>query len=142
MSAWRKARLVEPQDWPHQVKFMPATAAAATASGSASGKAISAFLPPSSSSTGLIVSAAARITARPVGTLPISATMAMPGCAASAAPTSRPPGSTLNTPGGSSPPINSASRRADSGACSGGLTMMLLPAASGAAALPAQNMNG
>ncbi len=142
ISAWIKARLVDPQDWPHQVKFMPATAAAATASGLASGKAISAFLPPSSSSTGLIVSAAARMTARPVGTLPMSATIAMPGRDASAAPTSRPPGSTLNTPGGNSPPISSARRNADNGACSGGLTMTLLPAASGAADLPAQNMNG
>ena len=31
------ARLVEPQDWPHQVKFMPPINAPATASGSASG---------------------------------------------------------------------------------------------------------
>ena len=37
MSRWMKARLVEPHDWPHQVKFMPAMAAAATSSGSASG---------------------------------------------------------------------------------------------------------
>src|SRR5471032_2657843 len=43
-----KARLVEPHDWPHQVKFMPPMMAPATSSGSASGKAISAFLPPSS----------------------------------------------------------------------------------------------
>ena len=33
-----KARLVEPQDWPHQVKFMPATTAAATSSGIGIGK--------------------------------------------------------------------------------------------------------
>ena len=31
-----KARLVEPQDWPHQVKFMPPITAPATSSGSAS----------------------------------------------------------------------------------------------------------
>ena len=60
-----KARLVEPQDWPHQVKFMPRDHRAATSSGSASANAISAFLPPSSSSTGFSVSEAARITARP-----------------------------------------------------------------------------
>ena len=71
-----KARLVEPQDCPHQVKFMPPMTPSATSSGSASGKAISAFLPPSSSITALSVSAAAFITARPVGTEPISAIIA------------------------------------------------------------------
>ena len=40
------------------------------------------------------------------------------------------------------PSISSASRSEESGACSGGLTTMVLPAASGAADLPAQNMNG
>ena len=61
---------------------MPSTTAAETASRSASGKAISAFLPPSfSSSTGLSVSEAAFITARPVGTLPMSATLATFGMA-------------------------------------------------------------
>src|SRR5262249_8334615 len=58
---------------------MPSTTAAETASRSASGKAISAFLPPSSSVTDLSVSEAAFITARPVGTLPMSATLATSG---------------------------------------------------------------
>ena len=40
------------------------------------------------------------------------------------------------------PSISSASRSADSGACSGGLTTTVLPAASGAADLPAANMKG
>jgi hypothetical protein len=31
-----KARLVEPHDWPHQVKFMPPITPPATSSGSAS----------------------------------------------------------------------------------------------------------
>ncbi len=90
----------------------------------------------------LTVSEAAFITARPVGTLPISAIMATSGWLASRCPASRPPGTTLNTPGGSRPPISSASRSEDSGACSGGLTMTVLPAASGAADFPAQNMKG
>ena len=34
--SWMKARLVEPQDCPHQVKFMPPMTAPATSSGSAS----------------------------------------------------------------------------------------------------------
>ena len=88
------------------------------------------------------VSDAAFITARPVGTEPISAIMATPGCDASAAPASRPPGTTLNTPGGKISPISSASRSDDSGACSGGFITTVLPVASGAPLLPAQNMNG
>ena len=88
------------------------------------------------------MSEAARITARPVGTLPTSATMATSVWPASAAPTSLPPGTTLNTPGGRMPSISSARRSEDSGACSGGLTTTVLPAASGAADLPMQNMNG
>ena len=90
----------------------------------------------------LTVSEAAFITARPVGTLPISAIIATSGWLASLCPASRPPGTTLNTPAGSSPPISSASRSEESGACSGGLTTTVLPAASGAADFPAQNMNG
>ena len=92
--------------------------------------------------TGLSVSAAAFITARPVGTLPISATLATSGWLASTWPTSLPPGTTFHTPGGRMPSISSASRSEDSGACSGGLITMVLPAASGAADLPATNMNG
>ena len=40
------------------------------------------------------------------------------------------------------PSISSARRSEDSGACSGGFITTVLPAASGAPALPAQNMNG
>ena len=69
-----RSRLVEPQLCPCQAKFMPATAIAATLSGSMSGKAISGFLPPSSSVTCLMPpSAAARWMARPVGTEPVKA---------------------------------------------------------------------
>ena len=82
------------------------------------------------------------MTARPVGTLPTRATIATSLWPASAAPTSLPPGTTLNTPGGRMPSINSASRSEESGDCSGGFTTTVLPAASGAADLPMQNMNG
>src|SRR5260370_1391365 len=81
--------------------------AAAASARSASENAMSAFLPPNSSMTCFSESLAARITARPVGTLPISATFAIPGCAASAAPASRPPGRMLSAPAGSSPSISS-----------------------------------
>ena len=40
------------------------------------------------------------------------------------------------------PSISSASRSEESGDCSGGFTTTVLPAASGAADLPMQNMNG
>ncbi|KAG1242664.1 hypothetical protein G6F68_016090 [Rhizopus microsporus] len=136
------ARLVEPQDCPHQEKFIPATPAAATVAGSTSGYAINAFFPPSSSSTGLTVSAAARPTAIPVATLPMTATAETRGSDANSAPTSFPPGITLNTPAGNRPSDSSASRSAETGACSGGLMISELPAASGAAALPAENMRG
>ena len=99
-------------------------------------------MPPSSSITGFKLSAAAFITARPVGTEPISAIMATSLWVVSAAPASRPPGTTLNTPGGRMPPISSASRSDDSGACSGGFITTVLPVATGAPILPAQNMNG
>jgi hypothetical protein len=99
-------------------------------------------LPPSSSITGFTVSEAARITARPVGTLPTSATMATSLWPASAAPHSLAPGSTLSTPGGRMPSISSISRSEERGDCSGGFTTTVLPAASGAADLPMQNMNG
>ena len=52
------------------------------------------------------------------------------------------PGTTFHTPGGRMPSISSASRSAESGACSGGLSTTVLPAASGAPDLPAANMNG
>jgi hypothetical protein len=92
--------------------------------------------------TAFSVSEAAFMTARPVGTLPMSAIIATPGWEASADPASRPPGTRLKTPGGSTPSISSASRSEERGACSGGFMTTVLPVASGAAALPAQNMNG
>src|SRR3979411_2589687 len=112
---------------------MPPTAAAATSSGLASAYAISAFLPPSSSNSGLTVALAARITARPAATLPMIATMPAPGCEASAAPVSRPPGTTLKPRAGNRPSTSSARRSADKGAWSGGFITMEFPAASGAA---------
>ena len=40
------------------------------------------------------------------------------------------------------PPISSARRSAESGACSGGFITTVLPVATGAPIFPAQNMNG
>src|SRR5271156_6686861 len=115
MLSWRNAREVEPHDCPHQVKFIPRTAAEATSAGSASGNAIKAFLPPGSSVTFFMVSAALFKIALPVGTDPIRATLAPRGYVTSASPQSLPPQITLNTPAGKRGPMISASRSVDSG---------------------------
>ena len=78
----------------------------------------------------------------PVGTEPIRPTFAISGWAVSAAPHSRPPGSTENTPGGKSGLTSSAKRSEESGACSGGLTISVLPVASGAPVRIAANSSG
>src|SRR5260221_14528078 len=100
MPEWKKARVVDPQDCPHQAKFMPAIIASATANGSASAKAIKTFLPPNSRRTGRIPSAAARITARPVAMLPITDSIAMSRCAVSACPASATAGGDIEDTGG------------------------------------------
>src|SRR2546430_15944130 len=75
---------------------------AAARSRSASAKMMFGDLPPSSSVTGTTLSAAAFMMAIPVGTEPVKVMWLMPGWAAIAAPVSRPPVTTLNTPGGHS----------------------------------------
>ncbi len=121
---------------------MPRTTPSATSSGVASAQAISAFLPPSSRVSALSVALAPLITARPASTLPMKPIFATFGCATSATPASRPPVTTLNTPGGNTPSHSSAMRSADSGVWSAGLTISVLPAASGAPHLPATNSSG
>ena len=123
---------------------MPATAIAATLSGSMSGKAISGFLPPSSSVTCLMPpSAAARWMARPVGTEPVNAMRLTLGWRASASPAGMPvPVTMLTTPAGSTSRQISASMVADSGLVSGGLSTTQLPAISGAASALAANLIG
>ena len=123
--------------------FIPATAARAARTGSTSGKTTIGFLPPSSRLTCLISSAAPRSTARPEGTEPVNAIRGTSGWATSAAPAVAPrPVTTLSTPGGSRSAAIRASSSADRDVCSPGLTMTVLPAASGAAALPEANLNG
>ena len=59
-------------------------------------------MPPSSSETGTMFSAAARPMRRAVGTEPVKEILATPGCETRAAPASSPmPWTTLRTPGGS-----------------------------------------
>ncbi len=74
-------------------------------------------------------------TRAPVGTDPVSETLAQAGWAASAAPTSPMPCTTLNRPGGAPASTSaSASFRVVSGVTSEGLKTMALPQASAGAA--------
>lgn len=135
MESWSMSRLVEPQDCPWWVKFMPATAPLTAWSRSASGNTIMGFLPPSSRVMCLTpTSAAARWIIIPVGTEPMKAMRLIPGWRMMASPATGPVPVTMFTrPGGSTRAQTSARIEADNGACSGGLMMTLLPAIKGAA---------
>ena len=75
------------------------------------------------------------MTARPVGTEPVTVILSMPGCALIAAPIEPSPCTTENTPGGSPAATStSASATAVIGVCSDGLNTTALPAASAGAA--------
>ncbi|MNL24289.1 hypothetical protein D3C87_1457170 [compost metagenome] len=92
-------------------------------------------LPPSSRLMFLISLAAACMILRPVGTLPVKATLSTYGCLASGAPASRPrPVITFRTPAGN-PALSAmpASSRAVNGVSSDGLSTTVQPAASAGA---------
>ena len=80
----------------------------AASSRSASSNTITGALPPSSRCTRLTSSAAALATAMPAPTLPVIDAIAGVGWLTSAAPVSRSPQTTLNTPGGRNSAISSA----------------------------------
>ncbi len=122
--------------------FMPLIAAAAACFGSASGKMMIGFLPPSSSVTRLSPSAAPLATRRPVSTEPMKPTRETSGCATSAAPVVPSPATTFTTPGGKMPSASRATSKLESGACSELLMTTQLPAARGAAAFSTQKRNG
>jgi hypothetical protein len=99
---------------------------------SASSRASSADLPPSSRKTFLMLPAPARITVRPVAVEPVKVIMSTRGSSASCWPTScREETTTLNTPAGMS--VSSATMRpstvADHGVSGAGLSTTVLPAA-------------
>jgi hypothetical protein len=121
---------------------MPRTTPSAISAGVVSAHATSAFLPPNSSVSDLSVAAATAATVRPAATLPMKPIFATPGCATSVPPASRPPVTTLNTPGGKTPSQSSAIRSDESGVSGAGLTISELPAASGAPHLPAVKSSG
>src|ERR1041384_2018800 len=122
MSACTYSREPAVQVWPW-LKKMTSAAAAATASGSASGSTMCGDLPPSSSDTFFMLPSAADVISRPTSVEPVNATLSTPGCAAIAAPTTLPePGTTLSTPGGNPAcSTSSASRSVDSEVSSAGL---------------------
>ena len=121
---------------------MPFTAAFAALAGSASGKMMIGFLPPSSSVTSFSPSAASRAMMRPVSTDPTKPMRSTSGCRTMAEPVSPPPVSTFTTPGGMMSSHSSAKRRLDSGACSEPFTTTVFPAARAAAAFSTQNRKG
>ena len=96
--------------------FMPFIAAVAACTGSASGKTMMGFLPPSSSVTSFSPSAASRAMMRPVSTEPTNPMRSTSGCRTMAEPVSPPPVTTFTTPGGRTPSHSSPKRRLESGA--------------------------
>src|SRR3954447_22221172 len=96
-----------------------------------SGPRIAASLPPSSSNSGVSLSAAAAITARPVAGPPVSEMTSIPGCVTNAWPRSMPGAdSTFTTPGGSAAANAALNCSAASGTVGGSLTTAVLPAVS------------
>ncbi|MNS68839.1 hypothetical protein D3C72_1021310 [compost metagenome] len=114
---------------------MPEAAARVAASRSASAKITLGDLPPSSSVTRLKLAAAPCMMPRPTPGEPVKVTLSTPGCATSALPTTLPlPVTILNTPGGTpASSASSATRSAESGVISAGLTTSVQPHASAGA---------
>ena len=93
--------------------------------------------------TSRVVTLAARMTARPVSTLPVNAILSTSWCFVRAAPVDPPPGSTLTTPRGS--PASSkfaASSRIVSGVCSAGFMTTVQPAQIAGASFQAASSSG
>ena len=93
---------------------------------------MTAFLPPSSIVAKVRCSAALRRTRRPVAVAPVNVIRSTRGCADNAGPALM-PGTALSTPGGRTSLAISTRRRTVSGACSPGLMITVLPAASAGA---------
>ena len=137
------SRLVDPQDWPCQPKFIPLVAAFIASSRFASSHTINGFLPPSSRLTCLTAdSAAAFWIAIPDATEPINAIRFTRGSLTNTSPVVRSPVTILITPGGATSAHISASKLADSGACSDGFTTIVFPAINAGAIRDAANPIG
>ena len=129
MSRWRKRREPAVHDWLWRVNRIAAMIPSTTQSSSASGNTIDGLLPPSSSDTGTIRSAAAAMTSFPTSVDPVNESLRTSGWCASGAPHSSPnPVSTLRTPGGRCSLAISASRSTASGASSAAFITIVFPA--------------
>src|SRR5918994_3155958 len=121
------------QLWPELLNPVAAhrTAAAST---SASSQTMVAALPPSSSTSRF--GPAARDTAAPAAALPVKLTADTTGDSHTRPPTSAPPWTTCTASGGIPASSNTWTSRVETaGACGGGLTIVVLPAAKEAASL-------
>ena len=114
----------------------------AIAFGSTSGSTIAGSLPPSSKVSRLSVPAAERMTCLPVSVWPVKAILAMPGWAVIHLPSSSPPETTLNTPGGTMSFQISPSFSVESGVNGEGLTMIVSPAISAGAIFHMASITG
>ena len=104
---------------------------------------MAASLPPSSSTTGRVVAAAAAMTACPVPTPPVNDTMSTPGWPTSAAPRAASgPFTTLSTPGGSTAAMAAATSSTVPGHDGGALTTTVSPASSAGSTLLAMTETG
>ena len=127
-----------------QFQKRASTALLTAASRSASSITMSGALPPSSSETTVMFSAAAARIARPARTEPVTVTMRVIGCRTSASPTTVPaPVTTLTTPSGTPACAQMrASASEDSGVSSCGLMTIALPAMIAGATLRANSAAG
>jgi hypothetical protein len=118
---------------PEFMNDVPRSAASVT-SRSASSSTIAADFPPSSRVTGMSRSPQLRAMMRPAAVDPVKAILSTPGCLTSASPVSRPPVTTLTTPGGNpTASTAAASARASRGVSAAGLMTTVHPTASAGA---------
>ena len=118
------------QHWPW-LKKMALAAPATAASGSASAKTTFGLLPPNSRVTFFRLPVAACTISFPTSVEPVKAILSTSSWAANGAPAVSPnPVTTLTTPSGTpASAISRASKRADNGVCSAGLSTTQLPVA-------------
>src|SRR5512142_1648751 len=140
---WTRKRLREQQSWP-ALSYTDHSDDSTQASRFASAKIMFADLPPSSSDTRLMPSAASFSTLAPTSVEPVIEILRTSGCETSADPARLPgPGNTLNTPSGTPAcSNNSPNASAVSGVTLAGFNTTVLPIASAGAIFHAAIMSG
>jgi hypothetical protein len=141
--SWTRRREPAQHIWPAFMK-MPKAAPLTALSRLASGKTMLGLLPPSSSVTGTIFSAASLRTIMPVGTLPVTTTPAVAFSRTRTGPILAPlPVMTLKTPLGTpASSMHLASLRRERGVSLAGLATTVLPAARAGAMLRQASWKG